>query len=62
MYYHIYNELKLKGATVKNYHANILSALSYAEKMDLITSNPAKKVDMPKVDPYVPTFYNKEEL
>ena len=23
---------------------------------------PAKKVDTPKVGPYVPTFYNKEEL
>ena len=61
-YTYLFNELKLKGATVKKYHANILSALSYAEKMDLITSNPAKKVDTPKVEPYVPTFYNKEEL
>ncbi len=61
-YTYLFNELKLKGATVKKYHANILSALSYAEKMDLITSNPAKKVDTPKVEPYVPTFYNKDEL
>ena len=61
-YTYLFNELKLKGATVKKYHANILSALSYAEKMDLITSNPAKKVDTPKAQPYVPTFYNKEEL
>lgn len=30
--------------------------------MDLITSNPEKKVDTPKVDPYVPTFYTKDEL
>ena len=30
--------------------------------MDIITSNPAKKVDTPKAQPYVPTFYNKEEL
>lgn len=61
-YTYLFYELKLKGATVKKYHANILSALSYAEKMDLITSNPAKKVDTPKVEPYVPTFYNKDEL
>ena len=61
-YTYLFNELKLKGATVKKYHANILSALSYAEKMDIITSNPAKKVDTPKAQPYVPTFYNKEEL
>lgn len=61
-YTYLFNELKLKGATVKKYHANILSALSYAEKMDLITSNPAKKVVTPKVEPYVPTFYNKDEL
>ncbi len=61
-YTYLFREKKLKGASVKKYHANILSALSYAEKMDLITSNPAKKVDTPKVEPYVPTFYNKEEL
>ena len=61
-YTYLFNELKLKGATVKKYHANILSALSYAEKMDLITSNPAKKVVTPKVEPYIPTFYNKDEL
>lgn len=61
-YTYLFNKLKLKGATVKKYHANILSALSYAEKMDLITSNPAKKIDTPKVEPYVPTFYNKDEL
>lgn len=61
-YTYLFKEKKLKGATVKKYHANILSALSYAEKIDLIVSNPAKKVDTPKVEPYVPTFYNKDEL
>lgn len=61
-YTYLFKEKKLKGATLKKYHANILSALSYAEKMDLIISNPAKKVDTPKVDHYVPTFYNKDEL
>lgn len=57
-----YKELKLKGTTVKKYHTNILSALSYAEKMELINSNPAKKVDTPKTEPYVASFYTKDEL
>lgn len=50
------------GNTVKHYHANIHKALKYAVKMDLLNSNPADKVELPKIEKYKATFYNKEEL
>jgi integrase len=60
-----YNELYNQGNTantVKHYHANIHKALKYAVKMELIPSNPADKVELPKMEKYEATFYNKEEL
>ena len=39
----------LSGNTVKHYHANIRKALQYAMKTDIILSNPADKVDLPKI-------------
>jgi len=60
-YNHKYNN-GLTGNTVKHYHANIHKALKYAVKMDLIPSNPADKVDLPKVEKYRANFYTKKEL
>lgn len=52
----------LTGNTVKHYHANIHKALKYAVKMDLLDRNVSDKVELPKIEKYEATFYNKEEL
>lgn len=58
--YLIDNELSRN--TVKHYHANIRKALQYAVKTDIILSNPADKVDLPKIDPYNAKHYISEEI
>lgn len=57
----LYNEGHT-GNNIKHYHANIHLALKYAVKADLIPTNPADKVDLPKIKKYEATFYSKEEL
>lgn len=52
----------LSGNTVKHYHANINKACSYAVKTDIIPSNPANKVDLPKVEPYQAEHYTNQEI
>ena len=52
----------LSGNTVKHYHANIRKALQYAMKTDIILSNPADKVNLPKVEEYKPKFYTSDEV
>lgn len=52
----------LSGNTVKHYHANIRKALQYAMKTDVILSNPADKVDLPKIQEYNPKFYTSDEV
>ena len=44
------------------YHANIHKALKYAVKIDLIDVNPADKVEHPKKDRYVGSFYDADEV
>lgn len=60
-----YNALYLDGHSgnnIKHYHANIHAALKYAVKIDLLASNPADKVDLPRIAPYEATFYTKDEI
>ncbi|MBO5005391.1 MAG: tyrosine-type recombinase/integrase [Clostridia bacterium] len=52
----------LSGNTVKHYHSNIRKALQYAVKTDVIISNPADKVELPKIDPYNAKHYTSEEV
>ena len=52
----------LCGNTVKHYHANIRKALQYAMKTDIILSNLADKVDLPKIEEYKPKFYTSDEV
>ncbi|MEG1363509.1 MAG: site-specific integrase, partial [Clostridia bacterium] len=59
--YHI-QYLGLKSNTVIHYHANINSALKYAVKIDLIPSNPADKIDKPKKQTVITSYYAIEEL
>lgn len=56
-------ELKtLSANSVIHEHANIHRALKYAVKMDLIPYNPADKVERPKKNRYIASYYNAEEL
>ncbi|AIQ37187.1 integrase [Paenibacillus sp. FSL R5-0345] len=57
-------ELEENGVTtntVLHYHANIRKALKHALKNDLINTNPADKIERPKKNDFVGSFYNKQE-
>ena len=57
------SELERVGpSSVIHYHANIHKALKYAVKIDLIDVNPADKVERPKKDRYVGSFYDADEV
>ena len=56
-------ELEKVGAnTVIHEHANIHKALKYAVRMDMIPSNPADRVELPKKQKYIASYYGKEDL
>lgn len=48
--------------TVKHHHANIRKALQSAVISDYIPSNPADRIEKPKIKPYIASVYNKDEL
>ena len=52
---------RVKGSTVKSYHANIHKAFKDARKLQLIDSNPMECVDPPKKEPYHGQTYTVEE-
>ena len=52
----------LTANTVKHRHANIHKALQYAYTIDLIPGNPAAKVELPKIEKYIGTYYNAAQL
>jgi len=52
----------LKANTVIHRHANIRKALQYAYKIGLLESNPADRIERPKKEKFVGSFYNAEEL
>lgn len=53
---------RVSASTVIHYHAVIHKALKYAVKIDLISSNPADKVERPKKDPFIGSFYDSHEM
>ena len=53
---------RVSASSVIHYHANIHKALKYAVKIDLIDVNPADKVERPKKDRYVGSFYDVDEV
>ncbi len=60
-----YNSMSADGlstSTVLRYHAIIRKSLDYAFKMDMIVSNPADKVEKPKPEQFIVSFYNDNEL
>lgn len=50
----------VSASSVIHYHANIHRALKHAVKLDLIPTNPADKVDRPKKDRFIGSFYDAE--
>ena len=48
--------------TVIRRHANIRKALQHAFQLDLIKSNPADKIERPKKNNYIASYYTGEEL
>ena len=61
-YTHEMLENGLSANTIKHRHANIRKALQYAYKLDLIPGNPAVKVELPKIEKYIGTYYNAIQL
>ena len=53
---------RVSASSVIHYHANIHKALKYAVKIDLIDVNQADKVERPKKDRYVGSFYDADEV
>lgn len=53
---------RVKAATVISYHANIHRALEYAVKIDLISSNPADRIERPKKEKYMAKYYKADEI
>jgi len=51
-----------KATTVRRHHANIRKALQYAVIVNMIDSNPADKVEKPKLLPYNASYYDDESL
>ena len=52
---------RVKGTTVKSYHANIHKAFKDARRLQLIDSNPMDCVDPPKTTPFHGQAYTVEE-
>ena len=52
----------VSASTVIHYHANIRKALKYAVDTDLLTTNPADKIQRPKVQKYIGKFYDVDEV
>lgn len=52
---------RVKGNTVKKYHANIHKAFKDARKLQLIDTNPMECVDPPKKEPYHAQAYTVDE-
>jgi len=52
----------VSASSVIHYHANIHKALKYAVRTDLIPTNPADKVERPRKEKFVGSFYDAEEV
>ena len=61
-FYQYLLEENLSGNTVKHYHAIIRKALQYAVRTDILLSNPADKVELPKIQPYNANYYSNKEI
>ena len=53
---------RVKPNSVIHYHANIHKALKYAVKIELLETNPADKVERPKKNSFIGSFYDSDEV
>lgn len=60
--FYLYQLDRVSASTVIHYHAGIHKALKYAVKIDLVSTNPADKVERPKKERFVGSFYDAEEI
>ena len=60
-YSYLMNDRNLTANTAIHFHANIRKALQYAFQTNLISSNPADRIQRPKLIPYSGSFYNEKE-
>ena len=61
-FYNFLYSKELTGNTVLHYHNVIRKALQTALKLDLILSNPADRVERPKKEQFIGSFYSQAEL
>ncbi len=61
-YQHETKQRPISPNTIIHYHANIRKALQSAVKLELIESNPADRVEKPKVRPYVSNYLVEEDI
>lgn len=53
---------RVSANTVIHYHAILHRALKYAVKMDMIPTNPADRIERPKKEKFVGSFYDSNEV
>ncbi|WP_372663811.1 tyrosine-type recombinase/integrase [Cohnella sp.] len=61
-YYESKTAAGLSGNTLRKHHANIKSALDFGVRMNLISSNPADRILLPKKEKFKASFYSVEQL
>ena len=52
----------MKASTVIHYHTIIHRSLKYAVKIDVIPVNPASKIERPRQERFIGSFYDKNEV
>ena len=60
--FYLHEAETLKNTSILRFHANLHKALKYAVRIDLITSNPVDKVDRPKPQAFMASYYSAEEM
>jgi integrase len=53
---------RVKASTVIHYHTIIHRSLKYAMKIDVIPVNPASKIERPRQERFIGSFYDKNEV
>lgn len=60
--FYLHEAETLKNTSILRFHANLHKALKYAVRIDLIASNPVDKVDRPKPQAFMASYYSAEEM
>ena len=60
--FYLHEAETLKNTSSLRFHANLHKALKYAVRIDLIASNPVDKVDRPKPQAFMASYYSAEEM